>query len=253
MTKIFRSITVQIPDEIDGAYEVVSADAYDYDGSVALAKKGRDLMQQNAQFQQNQAKQSAANAAGYNSTVQQLLSELVGSTAPGSMSPAASAAYGSEMDRINNVYNGLRQTAFASMNRRGFGGAPSGFSASAQNALNMGEGQAQTDAYRAGIENTAAQRQNALSTAAGMTSLYNNAALGNSSASTNSAVALNHAGSTVGDILGGLSSALSGVTGIANFIKNWQQPSGMMSTPTNIVTSNLPLPNVSTGSSIGSY
>jgi len=193
--------------DVIGEYIPIVNVQHTWDGPVAECKKGRDQMQANTKWQQQQAQNSANQAGIYNGDVQSLLSELMGSTTPGSMSPAAAAMYANDMQNLVQTYNGLKQGAFAAMNAKGWGSAPSGFSAAAQNAINQGEGQAATSALRQGQINTANQRSQALSTAAGMTGLYNNSELGNTNASSNSALDLSRMGSTLGDVLSGVSKA----------------------------------------------
>ena len=174
-----------------------------YSGPWAMAKKGREIMKQNALDQQAMMKQTQANAQQQYDITKGLQGEEIASTTPGSLSPAATAQLASDRDQIANTYNGIRQTAFRTMGQRGFGSAPSGFTAAAGNAADLGQATQDTAAYRNAQLATERQRQNAMATGAQLTGTEGNQAIGSGNASTGSAVALNKAGSTLGDIIGG--------------------------------------------------
>lgn len=180
---------------------------YDYDGPVMECKKGREIMKQNSLADQEMAKSARERSGQQYQTVQGLQNEMVGSSTPGSLTPAATAQFAADRDNIARTYNGLRRTAFATLGQRGMGNAPSGMSVATNNGLNLGEEGADTGAFRNAQVNTQNQRNRALSSAEGQTGTQGS--LGNTASgeSTNSAVALNKAGSTFGDIMGGIAEA----------------------------------------------
>lgn len=165
--RITTSLTVEISETL-GEYREISRSSYEFDGPIpGQCKKGRQENQNNTKFQQSQANQYANNAnTGFNAANGFYQSEL--NLNPGGMSAPAAAMYSSDLNAINSAYNGLRQNAFAMSGERGFGDAPSGFAQATQNALTLGQGQAQQNAYNTAIENTQQQRQNAASGEAGL-------------------------------------------------------------------------------------
>lgn len=237
-------------------------EGYETDACVHQCKKGRGAQQQNTQFQQQEANQFGNNANNaFNSANGFYQSELA--LNPGGMSAPAAAMYSSDLNAINSAYNGLRQNAFAMNGARGFGSAPSGFAQSAQNALTLGQGQAQQQAYNQGIENTQQQRQNA---AAGETGLYGQSIGGeaaNTNAATNSAFDQSRMGSTLSDVAQGIGAAASIASGLGglslpsgNFFSGAGTPP-IVPTPTtyNLASSmpNFPTNPVQSGSGVGSY
>lgn len=228
--RISTKVVLELCD--DGSFREIERQSYEYSGDVALAKKGRQAQSQNTGFEQGQAQNYANNASGYNSTVQNLLNEEIGSTTPGSMSPAASAMYSSDLNSINNTYNGMRQNLYATSGARGFGSAPSGFTQTSLNSINNAQGQAEQSAYNTGQENTEQQRQNAMQTAAGMYGTSTQGELGNTNSATNSAFDQSRMGSTLGDVLGGVSSVLGGISGVGNILSGLQTGSVAGGVPT---------------------
>jgi hypothetical protein len=210
--KVSTVVVLQFNDDLTEATKIVDV-SYQYDsGPVAECKKGREANQANTQFQQEQAKKNAGNAdTSYNTANNVYQSEA--NLTPGGMSSPAAAIYASDRNRINNVYNGLRSDAFASAGIRGFGNAPSGFAKSTQNALDLGQANADQNAYNSGIVETQRERENA---AAGETALHGQSIsteLGNTNAANTSAFNQSQMGSTLGDVLGGASSILGGLSG----------------------------------------
>lgn len=178
----------------------------EYEGPVVQFKKGREQMGANAAAGAAASKQQNANSQQSYDTANKLVGEETASTTPGSLSPAATAQLASDTDNISRTYNGMRQAAFATLGQRGMGNAPSGFQTAASNGLNVGQEGAQTGAYRNAQVQTQAQRQDAEHTAAGLSGQQGSLGASNLGQSTNAAVAQNHAGSTAGDILGGIAS-----------------------------------------------
>ena len=187
----------------DGTWGVVD-EVFHYAEITGQCKKGRDIVSQNAKTGQNVATGNQSAAQGALALQQGALGEDLGSTTPGSLSPAATAQLASDRDQIANTYNGIRQTAFRTLGQRGMGSAPSGFAQTAENAADLGQATADTGAYRNAQVNTQNERNFAtgqegqIATSQGQ---LGNQALGQS---TNAGVALNKMGSTAGDILGGV-------------------------------------------------
>jgi hypothetical protein len=259
--RISTKVTLEICDTL-GEYREVSRESYEFDGPIPVAcKKGRGQEEANMKFQADQANKNAGRAdTSYNLANKFYQDELA--LNPGQMSNPAAAIYSSDLNNINNTYSGLRQNAFDSAGIRGFAGAPSGFMKSTQNALTVGQNNAQQNAYNNALVQTQAQRENAAAGEAGLLGQANQAELGNTNASSNSAYMRSQMGSTAGDVLGAASSILGGLSGFGALIPhassstpsympgdNYGQPSG-----------NLPLPGVATfspilskNSGVGSY
>lgn len=178
--------------------------SYDYSGPVDECKKGRGQMEANMKADADAAAANRAKSNEQYSKVNTLENEEMASTTPGSLSPAAIARLASDRDNISRTYNGIRQTAFRTLGQRGFGSAPSGFGLAAENGTDLGQAQNETAAYRQAQLNTENQREHAMGTAAGLTGTEGS--LGNSASgeSTSAAVARNKAGSTFGDVMGGI-------------------------------------------------
>jgi hypothetical protein len=191
----------------DGRFVIVEERSREYNGPVALAKKGREQMGENAAAGAAQSKTNNANSNAAFNSARGLLAQDESSTTPGSLSPAAAAQFAADRDNISRTYNGMRQTAFSTMGERGLASAPSGFSQVAQNAANRGEADAQTGAYRNAQVNTQNQRNFATTGEANLAGQQGNLGASNLGASTGAAVAQNHAGSTAGDIMGGIAEA----------------------------------------------
>jgi len=163
--KIYRSATYMIDD--DGKLVLLSADTYDYSGPLVLAKKGDKTKgvgkEQEAYGNKEQGIQDTARSKAdsfYSSLMPGAVSgnpsttSTGGDVTMGQMSPYAAANYGSSVENIANTYNNLRQAGFRALGAKGFGNAPSGFGASMENTLNKGEAEAQTGAFRTGLNET---------------------------------------------------------------------------------------------------
>jgi len=216
--RITKSLTLEICDEL-GVYRELERDSYEYNGVLALAKKGREEQQANTKFQQQQAQNLANQGNQQYGILNNLEGQEIASTTPGSLSPAAQAMFASDLSNINGVYNGLRQNAFASSGARGFGSAPSGFQQTSINALNQNQANAQTGAYRNAQINTERQRENVLNVASGARNSSIGGETGNTNAATQSAFDQSRMGSTLGDVLAASSSILGGISGVGGFLK----------------------------------
>lgn len=204
-------VTVQIEEEI-GWYTPVVDVCHEYDGAVMLCKKGRETVEQNMKTGQQRSAVEDAAAVEAQKRAAGLYGEMEGSTVPGTLTPAATAQLASDRDNIGRVYNGMRQTAFRTMGQRGFGSAPSGFNLAAQNGIDQGQANNETEAYRAAQERTQAQRNFAATGESNMSGQQGNLSLGNLGSSTGAAIARNSMGSTLGDIGQGISAG-AGIVG----------------------------------------
>lgn len=183
-------------------------DGYEFDGVIATqCKKGRETAEQNAQIGQAQAKQQNANSQSQYNTANKLEGEEVASTAPGSLSPAATAQLAGDTANIDRVYSGMRKTAFATLGQRGMENAPSGMAVAANNGLDVGQEGSETGAYRNAQVQTEAQRQHAMGTAASLSGQQGQLGNANLNSSEKAAVDRNQMGSTAGDIMGGIAAA----------------------------------------------
>jgi len=216
--KISTVVVLQFNDDLTEFEKVVDI-SREYDGPVAFAKKGREEQQANTKFQQQQAQNLANQGNAQYGILNNLENQEIASTAPGSLSPAAQAMFSSDLQNINNTYNGLRQNAFASSGARGFGSAPSGFTQTSLNSIQRGQDTASTNAYRQAQLNTEQQRQNVLGVASGARNSSIGGETGNTNAATQSAYDQSRMGSTLGDVLGAASSILGGISGVGGFLK----------------------------------
>ena len=216
--RITTSVTFQMTDVI-GEYIEIERHSFEYDGPVASCKKGREQVQQNMKTAATQANTNNANSNAAYNTAQSLLQGDIGSTTPGSLTPAAQAQLGADNDNINRVYNGMRQQAFTTLGQRGFNNAPSGFTLAAMNGINNAQAQDETNAYRQGQLNTQNQRNFATQEEGNLSGQQGQLGTANLGQSTNAAVARNQMGSTLGDVLSGVSSAIGGIVPGFNLIK----------------------------------
>ena len=208
--RIHTFTTWQIEDEI-GVYTTLDDRYFEYDGPVEEAKKGREQLNQNMKTAATQAGTNNANSNAAYNTAQSLLKEDIGSTTPGSLTPAAQATLAADNDNIYRVYNGMKQQAYRTLGQRGFNDAPSGFSIAAMNGINNAQANDETNAYRQGQLNTQNQRNFATQEEGNLSGQQGQLGTANLGQSTNAAVARNQMGSTAGDILSGVGSALGGI------------------------------------------
>jgi len=216
--KISTVVILQFNDDLTEFEKIVDV-SHEYSGPVALCKKGREAQQQLTQFDINNAKNLAGQGNQQYNVLNNLENEEIASTAPGSLSPAAAAMYSSDLQNISDVYNGLRRNAFTTNAARGFGSAPSGFQNTTLNSIQRGQDTASTNAFRQAQINTENQRQNVLNTASGARNASIAGATSSANAGGQSALDQSRQGSTLGDILGGASSILGGLSGFTNFFK----------------------------------
>jgi len=147
-----RIYTKLVYDITETGLELRESEWYEYDGPIAECKKG-DKEKAVGKQQQDYANKEQGIQDSYRATADPFEKSLI-STQPGQMDPYSAAQYGSELDNISSTYNNLRQAGFKALGARGFGNAPSGMTSSMVNSINNSEGNAQTGAYRTGLENT---------------------------------------------------------------------------------------------------
>lgn len=173
---------------------------HDYTGPVAECKKGRGELR------------GAANAGAVNTkqaqdianTTQNIAGSEVNTN--GGLSPLVAKQLANEKGMIGKSYADASRAADRGLSMRGMGVAPSGLTASIRNTGINNAGTAQT-----GAVGNAFGLQNQLNNTAYTQPLNAiNAANGGVDATTNAGMALNKAGSTLGDI----GSGLSGLAGI---------------------------------------
>ena len=234
--RITTSVTFQMTDVI-GEYIEIERHSFEYRGPVAECKKGRGQAEANMKAGAAQSAINNANSNAAYNTAQSLLQGDIGSTTPGSLTPAAQAQLAADNDNISRVYNGLRQQAFTTLGQRGFNNAPSGFTIAAMNGVNNAQAQDETNAYRQGQLNTQNQRNFATTQEGSLSGQQGQLGAANLGQSTNSAVAYNRAGSTlgdvaqgVGDVVGLVSPTIGAVQGIGRAFRRIGQ-SGFGQTP----------------------
>lgn len=211
-------------------FKAIPIEGYEYEGPLAEAKKGREAMGDLTTQLQGLLKQYSGNGQQSYDTAQGLLKQDIGSSAPGSLTPAASAQLASDNDNIQRTYNGMRQTAMATAGQRGLGSAPSGFEKTTENSIAQGQGNASAGAYRNAQENTQQQRNFATSGEMNLSGQQTGAGLGAGGEAITGAADQSKMGSTAGDILGGVAGvagALPGVGGLFSKIGQKISPSGV--------------------------
>lgn len=192
-------------------------DGWEYEGPVNLAKKGRETAADLTSELQGLSKTLTGNGQTSYNAAQGILGEGIGSSKPGSLTPAATAQLASDNDNIARTYGTMRQTAAATAGQRGYGSAPSGFEKTTENGISNAEAGAQTGAYRNAQENTQNERNLALSGETALSGQQTGAGLSAAGGALTGAVDQNKMGSTAGDILqgaAGFTGALPGIGGL---------------------------------------
>jgi hypothetical protein len=207
-------------------FKAIPVEGYEYEGPIDEMKKGRDEMAQFTQEAQQMLGQLSGNAQQSYGQAQNLLQEDMGSSKPGSLTPAAQAQLASDNDNIARTYGGMRQTAAATAGQRGFGAAPSGFAKTTENGINLGEANAQTGAYRNAQQNTQQQRNLALSGETALSGQQLGGSLGALGAGETGAFDQSRMGSTAGDILQGVAGGIGAATGLGGLFGNIGKTSG---------------------------
>jgi hypothetical protein len=186
----------------------------EWEGRGYKHKKGRGQVEQNMADAGAAAKQQNANSQAQYQSAADANAKNLADSQPGSLTPAAQAQLASDKNNIANTYNGIRQTAFQTLGQRGMGSAPSGFGATAENAVDLGEANAGTAAYRNAQVNTQNEQNFGTQEAGLLSGQQGNLGIGNIGQSTTAAMDRSQMGSTLGDIGQGLSTA-AGIAGAA--------------------------------------
>ena len=163
-------------------------------------KKGRGALGNAAQSGQT-ATQSGQNMVNQG---QQIANSEINTN--GGLSPLVSKQLASEQGNIGKTYANATQGAERGLSMRGMGVAPSGLSASIKNTGINNAGQAETGAVGNAFGTQNQLNNTALSQPINALNATNNSI----GATTGAATALNKAGSTMGDVMSGL----SGLAGI---------------------------------------
>jgi hypothetical protein len=175
-----------------------------YEGPLWECKKGREQAKTLTNDEIAQEKALAAKQAAEQAAADKTIGTFETQGQPGQLSPAAAAQLAADNDNINRTYNGMRQTAFATMGARGFGNAPSGFGLAEQNAINQGQAQAGTGAFRNAQVNTQNLEDKALNARMGLSGQDMSGQTAAAGTGLQGAQAMNKMGSTLGDIAGGV-------------------------------------------------
>lgn len=186
---------------------LVEADFTIWCGPLAMAKKGRESAAKITDAQLKQMEQQGLSQQHEQQHADNTIGTWETQGQPGQLSPAAAAQLASDNNNIARTYNGMRQQAFASMGARGFGSAPSGFGLASQNAVNQGQANAGSEAFRNAQKNTQALQEAAVQARMGLSG--QNLQGENAAANTGltGAVDQSKMGSTLGDIGQGVSIA----------------------------------------------
>lgn len=196
------------------AFKAIPVEGYEYEGPVGACKKGRETAADLTSELQGLSKTLTGNGQQSYNTAQNLLQEDIGSSAPGSLTPAAQQQLAADNDNITRTYNGMKQTALSTSGQRGYGSAPSGFAKTTENSINNSEAGASTGAYRNAVQNTQNERNFAETGEAGLSGQQTGAGLNAAGGALGGAVDQNKMGSTAGDIAGGVAGLGGAATGV---------------------------------------
>lgn len=186
---------------------LVEADFTIWCGPLAVAKKGRESQQKLTDLDLQRMQQQMAQQKVEQGAADKTLGTWETQGQPGQLSPAAAAQLASDNNNIARTYNGMRQQAFASMGARGFGSAPSGFDLASQNAVNQGQVNAGSEAFRNAQKNTQALQEAAVNARMGLSAQNETGTSAASQEGSDSAFKQSQQGSTLGDIGQGVSIA----------------------------------------------
>ena len=188
---------------------------YEWDGAVALSKKGRGETEQATHGAINTgdtatsiANQNYGAQRGYAGTADPFARSLIPS-ASGKLSPYAAAQFAQNKADIDKTYAANNAATQRGLAARGFGAAPTGLSASLTNTNNRNAGEATTQAYQNALQNTLGQGLAGINYFQNQQQIYNpvpalNAAAGAYGTGISGGKAMNTEGSLLGDIGAGL-------------------------------------------------
>ena len=152
-------------------------------------------------------------------------------TKPGYLSPYAQAQYASDIENIQNTYRGLREAGLASLNRSGFGRAPAGFRGSYEATSDRALEESSSDAYRSALQKTEDELWKVLGYRERQQDRYNPLPAFGMSSDMN--IARSQMGTTLGDIMQGISTgaglvssfAIPGIQGLSSGLGRLIRPS----------------------------
>ena len=199
--RIYRSLTIDI-----GTGEVLHADFYEYAGPLAEMKKGRGTQKKVEQQQLALAQKEQAERERQRGLAEPIVSEFEQEGAPGGISKYAAAQLAQNMDNIQRMYSGIRQTAYRSVGQRGFGRVPGGVERATENAANRNQALDETQAFRDALADTLGLRKAALDYRTGRQDSSGQIGQSAYSGASDAAYKRSQMGSTIGDVIGGISS-----------------------------------------------
>lgn len=210
-----------------GSLSLLEDSFYEYSGSVELAggkKDARKAQDQLIQTNMNNAtadrtlKTSDRAAADTQAAKNEpFIQSMEKSSQGGGINDLSRAQLANDETNIAKTYDQIRESGMRQLGAAGFNRAPSGFTSSVINTNAKNEGDAQTAAYRNALQNTYNTGLQALNYRTGQQGLLMGQSNSDTSASnqengqaSDSAVKRVQMGSTLGDVVGGISS-LAGV------------------------------------------
>lgn len=208
-----KATYASIEDFINGVQPAIW-EGFEYDGPVALAKKGRNQLASasnagvsNTSSAQDIAKQDQGIQKGYRNQSDQIANSQTNTN--GGLSPLVAKQLANEQGMIGKTYANAAQGANKGLAERGMGVAPSGLSSSINNTAINNAGQAQTGMVGNAFGTQNQLNQGTLGYDVGQQQQYDplralHTANEGVEATTGAASALNKAGSTLGDIGSGL-------------------------------------------------
>lgn len=139
----------------DRDYNIVEEVFYEYDGPVALAKKGRETVEDAAK-KSGKLADTAQGWATENRAATTPFNKSLIPSASGELSPYVKAQLDKQKSDIAKTYGDIAQTGMRAAASRGFGSAPGGNIASIYNTAGRNAGEAERSAY-ADAQNRTAQ------------------------------------------------------------------------------------------------
>lgn len=202
---------------------------YEYAGPVALAKKGRDVVDKAGKNANDltdtatqYAKENRAKQLGYADTIDPFAKSTVPTT-PGALSPYVKGQYDMQKRQIAKDYGDTAAVGLKSLQARGMGGAPSGLAASLYNTAGRNAGEAETNALADAQNRTLGAGLQGVGILQNQEQVFDpnksvQTALEGTNAATNAGVARSKMGSTLGDIGAGIAGVGQIATGLPGAI-----------------------------------
>jgi len=187
-------------------YVVTERHGFDYEGEVALCKKGRDSADQAIKTAQGTQKTYSGVQDASRASDTGFLTSLMPTT-PGQMSPYAKAQFDSTKRNIDQTYGDASRVAEKNLAYRGMGNAPTGMLSSVLNSNARNKGAAETEAFEKGLGDTYNEGLAGANAFENRQQLYN--PITANAAVSNAAATRNQMGSTLGDIGKGIATGAS--------------------------------------------